>query len=90
VGERLGPFRLAVLPIGAYLPEWFMSPVHMTPADAVKAKADLRARVMVPMHYGTFALGDDGEEEAVATLRAASDDASIWVLGFGEGREVPP
>jgi len=89
-GERLGPFRLAVLPIGAYLPEWFMAPVHMTPADAVKAKADLAAQVMVPMHYGTFPLADDGEEAAVAALREASEDPAIWVLGFGEGREVPP
>ncbi len=89
-GERLGPFRLAVLPIGAYLPEWFMSPVHMTPADAVRAKADLRARVMVPMHYGTFALADDGETQAVEDLRAAAaGDETVWVLGFGEGREVP-
>jgi L-ascorbate metabolism protein UlaG (beta-lactamase superfamily) len=89
VGEKLGPFRLVVLPIGAYLPEWFMSPIHMTPAEAVRAKADLQARVMVPMHYGTFPLADDGEEAAVTALREASDDASIWVLGFGEGREVP-
>ena len=90
VGDRLGPFRLAVLPIGAYLPEWFMSPVHMTPPDALKAKADLRARVMVPMHYGTFPLADDGETAAVEALKkAAGDDASVWVLGFGEGRDVP-
>lgn len=90
VGERLGPFRLAVLPIGAYLPEWFMSPVHMTPADAVKAKADLGARVMVPMHYGTFPLADDGEDAAVEALRAAAgSDPGVWVLDFGEGREVP-
>lgn len=89
-GERLGPFRLAVLPIGAYLPEWFMSPVHITPADAVNAMHELRARVMVPMHYGTFPLADDGEEAAVAALRAATTESGVWVLGFGEGREVPP
>jgi L-ascorbate metabolism protein UlaG (beta-lactamase superfamily) len=89
VGEKLGPFRLAVLPIGAYLPEWFMSPVHMNPANAVVAMTDLRAKVMVPMHYGTFPLADDGEEAAVEALHAASQDEGIWVLGFGEGREVP-
>jgi L-ascorbate metabolism protein UlaG (beta-lactamase superfamily) len=65
VGERLGPFRLAVLPIGAWQPEWFMSGVHMGPAQAVAAMADLKAAVMVPMHYGTFPLADDGEEAAV-------------------------
>jgi L-ascorbate metabolism protein UlaG (beta-lactamase superfamily) len=67
-----------------------MHPIHMTPGDAVKAKADLRAAVMVPMHYGTFPLADDGETAAVDDLKAAAhDDSGVWVLGFGEGREVP-
>src|SRR5262249_49484645 len=90
VGDALGPFRLAVLPIGAYLPEWFMHPMHMTPGDAVKAKADLNANVMVPMHYGTFPMADDGEVAAVDDLKAAApDDPGVWILGFGEGRDVP-
>jgi L-ascorbate metabolism protein UlaG (beta-lactamase superfamily) len=88
-GEKLGPFRLAVLPIGAYVPEWFMSPIHMSPTEAVQARADLRASVMVPMHYGTFPLANDGETQAVEELRAASSDDHVWVLGFGEGRAVP-
>jgi L-ascorbate metabolism protein UlaG (beta-lactamase superfamily) len=90
VGEKLGPFRLAVLPIGAYLPEWFMTTIHMSPAQAVMARADLNAAVMVPMHYGTFPLADDSEVAAVADLKAAAPlDPNVWVLGFGEGREVP-
>ncbi len=91
--ERLGPMRLAVLPIGAYRPEWFMSQVHMGPPDAVKAALDLEATLAVPMHYGTFQLGDDGEEEPVTALRAALDAAdkrpAFRVLGFGEGVDVP-
>jgi L-ascorbate metabolism protein UlaG (beta-lactamase superfamily) len=89
VGDKLGPFRLAVLPIGAWLPEWFMSPVHMGPTDALKAKSDLRARVMVPVHYGTFPLADDAETQAPDELRKATQDPDVWILGFGEGREVP-
>jgi L-ascorbate metabolism protein UlaG (beta-lactamase superfamily) len=89
VGDKLGPFRLAVLPIGAYLPEWFMGPIHMNPADALKAKAELRASVMVPIHYGTFPLADDGETQPVEELRKMTRDPDVWVLGFGEGREVP-
>jgi L-ascorbate metabolism protein UlaG (beta-lactamase superfamily) len=89
VGDKLGPFRLAVLPIGAYMPEWFMSPVHMSPPDAVKAKNELQAKVMVPVHYGTFPLADDGETEPVEALRKATQDPDVWILGFGEGREVP-
>jgi L-ascorbate metabolism protein UlaG (beta-lactamase superfamily) len=91
--ERLGPMRLAVLPIGAYKPEWFMGQVHMSPAEAVRAAVDLQATVAVPMHYGTFPLADDGEDEPVQALHAALDATGkppdFRVLGFGEGLEVP-
>ena len=91
VGEKLGPFRLAVLPIGAYLPEWFMNPIHMTPAQALDAMHDLNAAIAVPMHYGTFPLADDGETQAVGQLRLLLDEnrTDVWVLGFGEGRLLP-
>ncbi len=91
VGDRLGPFRLAVLPIGAYKPEWFMSPIHMSPEQAVEAANDLRAGLSVPMHYGTFNLADDGETEPLEALAAALQKrpTSFAVLGFGEGRDVP-
>jgi L-ascorbate metabolism protein UlaG (beta-lactamase superfamily) len=92
--ERFGPMRLAVLPIGAYKPEWFMSPIHVSPGEAVQASVDLGARYSVPMHYGTFNLADDGEEEAVVELKRALAERGgqapeWWVLGFGEGRDVP-
>ncbi len=80
-----------MLPIGAYKPEWFMGPIHMAPAQAVQAALDLRAGTSVPMHYGTFALADDGETEAVQALEAAlrQTPAPFAILGFGEGRDVP-
>lgn len=91
VRERVGRLRLAVVPIGAYLPEWFMAPVHMSPKEAVQAGNDLQAVMVVPMHYGTFALADDGEKQAVEDLNAAlaAQPAPFVVLGFGEGRDVP-
>ncbi len=91
IARRLGPMRLAVLPIGAYRPEWFMSPIHMSPVQAVQAAIDLDATLAVPMHYGTFALADDGEDEPVEALKTAllTRPAPFAVLGFGEGREVP-
>jgi L-ascorbate metabolism protein UlaG (beta-lactamase superfamily) len=91
IKKRLGPVRLAVLPIGAYKPEWFMSPVHMSPGQAVQASEDLGASTSVAMHFGTFQLGFEGENEAQQALSQALDGKRdrFWVLGFGEGRTVP-
>jgi L-ascorbate metabolism protein UlaG (beta-lactamase superfamily) len=62
-GRRFGPFDAAVLPIGAYEPRWFMEPMHMNPAEALRAAGDLRARALVPVHWGTFDLSDEAVDE---------------------------
>jgi L-ascorbate metabolism protein UlaG (beta-lactamase superfamily) len=95
IGRRFGKPRLAVLPIGAYRPEWFMSPVHVAPAEAVAAQEILGAATAVGMHFGTFALADDGQDEPVQALAAAlarrgSSGLRFWALAPGEGRSVPP
>lgn len=95
IGRRYGPMRLAILPIGAYKPEWFMGPIHMSPAQAVQAHADLGAGTSVAVHFGTFDLADDGQDEPPLVLaRAVADQPAprprFWTLGFGEGRDVPP
>lgn len=91
IAQKLGPMRLAVLPIGAFRPEWFMSAIHMSPSQAVQAAIDLDARLAVPMHFGTFSLADDGEDEPVEALKTAllTKPAPFKVLGFGEGVDVP-
>jgi L-ascorbate metabolism protein UlaG (beta-lactamase superfamily) len=85
---------LAILPIGAFRPEWFMGEVHMSPREAVQAHTQLSAQVSVASHFGTFHLADDGEDEPVEALQNALNgthlgESDFWVLGFGEGREVP-
>src|SRR5207253_8091555 len=85
IKNRLGPFRLALLPIGAYLPRWFMHPVHLSPNEAIEVHQILEPRVSLAIHFGTFALGDDGELDPVRTLREALDnednrDSSFWIL----------
>lgn len=95
VRERLGPPLVSILPIGAYRPEWFMGPIHATPDQAVEAHRILGSRISIPMHYGTFPLADDGQDEPVERLRAALDREGIGpdafpVLGFGEGIDVAP
>jgi L-ascorbate metabolism protein UlaG (beta-lactamase superfamily) len=93
IKTRFKQFRLALLPIGAYLPGWFMHPVHLSPSEAVEVHHLLESRVSMAMHFGTFALGDDGELEPVLKLRDAlnnrDSESCFWVLEHGEGRDVP-
>ena len=93
--RRFGAVRLALLPIGAFRPEWFMGPIHMSPTDAVKAHLALHAGTSVAIHFGTFPLADDGQTEPVEKLGEALQAQGVpkgrfWALGFGEGRDVPP
>ena len=95
IAERFPRLRLALLPIGAYLPRWFMAPVHIDPAEAVRAHQSLGTLRSMGIHFGTFRLADDAEFdplEDLAIARAASgvSEDEFWVLGFGEGRDVPP
>jgi N-acyl-phosphatidylethanolamine-hydrolysing phospholipase D len=71
IGERFGPFDLALLPIGAYEPRWFMRYLHMNPEEAVEAFRAVNARAMVPIHWGTFKLTDEAMDEPPARARAA-------------------
>jgi L-ascorbate metabolism protein UlaG (beta-lactamase superfamily) len=89
VRQRLGPIDLALLPIGAYEPRWFMRTVHMNPAEAAQAHLDLAAAGSVAMHFGTFQLTSEGIDEPVRALEAACREKHIApsrfrTLGFGE------
>jgi L-ascorbate metabolism protein UlaG (beta-lactamase superfamily) len=71
IGKQFAPIRLALLPIGAYLPALFMERAHISPEQAVRAAEDLHAQDAIPMHYGTFRLSDEGMDEPVRDLQAA-------------------
>lgn len=71
LGRDYGPFRLAVLPIGAYEPRWFMSDNHMNPEEAVKVMLALGADEAIGHHWGTFQLTDEGIERPPQALEAA-------------------
>ena len=71
IRQRLGPIDLALLPIGAYEPRWFMSAVHMNPAEAVQAHLDLGSPRSIGMHFGTFQLTNEGIDEPVRALDEA-------------------
>jgi L-ascorbate metabolism protein UlaG (beta-lactamase superfamily) len=82
IGERLGPFDLGLIPIGAYEPRWFMEPVHCTPAEAMRIHRDARARRSLAMHFGCFPLADDGFEQPVNDFHAAHAAAGLGAEEF--------
>jgi L-ascorbate metabolism protein UlaG (beta-lactamase superfamily) len=77
IGERLGPFHLAAIPIGAYEPRWFMKRHHVSPEEAVRIHRDVRSVKSVGIHWGTFALTDEPLDEPPERLRDALRDAGI-------------
>lgn len=77
VREAHGPLRLAILPIGAYEPRWFMREMHMNPSDAVKALADCGAEMALAHHHGTFQLTDEAIDAPVNDLAVALDQANV-------------
>jgi N-acyl-phosphatidylethanolamine-hydrolysing phospholipase D len=91
IGEALGPFDLAALPIGAYEPQAMMRPFHLDPEQAVQAAVMLSATRIVGIHYGTFDLSDEPLDEPPQRFRAAAEAAdfseeSAWLLRIGETR----
>ena len=94
IRSRTGRPDLAILPIGAYLPRWFMKDQHLSPADAVEAARTLGAARAMAVHHGTFELADDGQWEALETLRgelgAQPDRAEhFWLPAHGDTRQWP-
>lgn len=77
VRDAHGALRLAILPIGAYEPRWFMRDQHMNPADAVKALADCGAQQALAHHHGTFQLTDEAIDAPVIALAAALEAGNV-------------
>jgi L-ascorbate metabolism protein UlaG (beta-lactamase superfamily) len=85
IGDRLQP-EIALLPIGAYFPDSYRT-VHTSPEDALRAFTELKARVMIPMHYNTFRLGREPMDEPLPRLLGAATRMGVerQVVPLGEG-----
>jgi L-ascorbate metabolism protein UlaG (beta-lactamase superfamily) len=89
IGQRCGRPDIALLPIGAYEPRWFMSAQHMNPEEAVRAHLDLGAKLSIAMHFATFCMTDEpfGAPEAAlaaARLQLGVVESAFRVPAFGE------
>ncbi|HEX7598081.1 MAG TPA: MBL fold metallo-hydrolase [Polyangia bacterium] len=91
IRERFSSIDIAIFPIGAYSPRWFMQAQHMDPEEAVTAYECLGARRFVAMHWGTFHLSSEPLREPPDRLRACwaergHKEGDLWILDVGETR----
>lgn len=89
IGEFFPGIAVAILPIGAYEPRWFMKEQHMNPEEALQAFRDLKARMLIPIHWGTYKMTDEPLDEPPRRLLKGAGDAGISqdrirVLKIGE------
>lgn len=90
---RFNGFDLAMIPIGAYEPRWFMKVMHVNPEEAVQSHIDLEARFSVAMHWGTFRLTDEPLDEPPARFveartRAGVPEERFFMMRHGETRRL--
>ncbi|KDN53447.1 Metallo-hydrolase/oxidoreductase [Tilletiaria anomala UBC 951] len=69
LGDMMGPFDLALIPIGAYLPRVFMSNVHCSPSDAVRIHREVHSRKSFGIHWGVFRLTPEAPDEPPRLLK---------------------
>ncbi len=91
IGERYPGIDFALMPIGTYEPRWTMQTTHVTPEESGQAFLDVGARVMVPMHWGTFRLSIEPTHEPPRRLAAWWQQqqlapANNWTMAIGETR----
>jgi len=85
IAALTGPVDVALLPIGAYDPDYIMQQSHMNPEEALRAASDLGAGCLVPMHYGTFDLTDEPAGEPLGRLLAAGrGDGTVAPVAVGQ------
>ncbi len=83
IREKFPDIRLALLPVGAYEPRWFMSPIHISPEEAVRVHLLLKSSLSIGIHLGTFHLADEGIDTPSVQL-----DKSLMELGLGHGEFI--
>ena len=93
IGERYGPFDLALIAVGAYEPRNIMEAVHASPEEAVEIARTIRARKTIGMHWGTIMLTPENPFEAPDRFRQAAIDQgygaeNAWIMRIGETRSI--
>lgn len=82
IGDKYGEFDLALLPIGAYEPRWFMKENHVNPQESVQIHQDIHSKYSVAMHWGTFILTDEPLDEPPVKLAEALKQSQLPASSF--------
>lgn len=83
IGEKYGPFDLSIMQLGAYGEYWPY--IHLTPEEAIEAHQQVKAKVMIPVHWGTFDLALHPWKEPIERTRIAASDEQIEFLDVKPG-----
>lgn len=89
IGNYLGASDLALIPIGAYAPRWFMQPYHVNPEEAIKLHQDVNSLLSIGMHWGTFPLTAEAPMAPVEELTRQKqlmniNDAAFITMSIGQ------
>jgi L-ascorbate metabolism protein UlaG (beta-lactamase superfamily) len=75
---------IAMLPIGAYSPQWFLKSRHLNPDEAVQAFCELGAKTLIPFHFGTYRLSLERLNEPLPWFAEAAEKEGIdWSVPIG-------
>ena len=91
--QQGGGFDIALIPVGAYEPRWFMKEQHVDPDEALRIHLDLRAKRSLGIHWGTFELTDEPLDEppralARARIKAGVSEDVFFLLALGQTRKL--
>ena len=95
IGDRLGPFEISAIPIGAYKPRWFMQSQHIDPSEAVDVHRSIGSKLSLAVHWGTFPLADEAWREPLDELDVRCKELGISrenefvTLAHGASIEAP-
>lgn len=90
IGEELGPFDLTIIKVGAYGPGQGWKDIHMPPEESIQTHKDVNGRVMLPVHWGTFDLGNHEWDEPIIRAIAAAQKAGTLLITPKLGEMVDP
>jgi L-ascorbate metabolism protein UlaG (beta-lactamase superfamily) len=93
IGEKFQSLDVSIIPIGAFKPRWFMSPIHIDPNEAVKIHREVNSKLSIASHFGTFPLADDSKDDPIMELEKALrdndlSDADFIILVEGQSKDI--